>query len=79
MDFSTIKAIRIPEGNVTKITSKADGKVLWKAGIDPFILIDFEYTANNDGTYTLTGWKETLNGEPSNEMIIPNNNKIVLD
>lgn len=42
------------------------------------ILVDFEYTANEDGTYTLTGWKQTLNGEPSTEMIIPDNNMIVL-
>lgn len=46
---------------------------------DPTVdLIDFEYTANDDGTYTLTGWKETLNGEASTEMIIPNNTLIVL-
>ena len=42
------------------------------------VLIDFEYTANDDGTYTLTGWKQTLNGEASTEMIIPDNNMIVL-
>lgn len=41
-------------------------------------LIDFEYTANADGTYTLTGWKQTLNGEPSTEMIVPNNNLIIV-
>ena len=41
---------------------------------DPeILLIDFDYTSNNDGTYTITGWKETLNGEPSTEMIIPDN------
>lgn len=31
MDFSTVKELKIPEGNVTKITD-ASGKVLWKAG-----------------------------------------------
>jgi hypothetical protein len=36
------------------------------------ILIDFDYTANDDGTYTLTNWKQTLNGEPSTKMVIPN-------
>lgn len=46
---------------------------------DPIIqLIDFDYTDNGDGTYTLTGWKQTLNGEPSTELIIPDNNMIVL-
>lgn len=46
---------------------------------DPAIqLVDFEYTDNGDGTYTLTGWKQTLNGEASTEMIIPNNSLIVL-
>jgi hypothetical protein len=44
---------------------------------DPTVqLIDFEYTENEDGTYTLTDWKETLNGEPSTEAIVPNNGLI---
>lgn len=42
------------------------------------VLVDFEYTANDDGTYTITGWKETLNGEASTEMIIPNNGLIIV-
>ena len=29
MDFSTVTELKIPEGNVTKITD-ASGKVLWK-------------------------------------------------
>lgn len=41
-------------------------------------LIDFNYTTNEDGTYTITSWKETLNGEPSTEMIIPDSEFIVL-
>ena len=41
-------------------------------------LIDFTYTTNNDGTYTITGWKGTLNGEPSTEMIVPDNGLIKL-
>lgn len=40
------------------------------------ILIDFDYTANDDGTYTLTAWKETLNGEPSTELVVPDNSRI---
>ena len=35
------------------------------------LLVDFEYTENADGTYTITDWKKTLNGEPSTECIIP--------
>lgn len=50
--------------------------------VEPFnpevVLIDFEYTANEDGTYTLTGWKQTLNGEASTDMVIPFNNLIIL-
>ena len=42
------------------------------------VLIDFEYTDNGDGTYTITDWKETYNGEPSTEMIVPNNAYIIL-
>lgn len=41
-------------------------------------LIDFNYITNSDGTYTITSWKGTLNGEASTEMIVPNNNKIIV-
>ena len=41
-------------------------------------LIDFEYTDNGDGTYTITGWKGTTNGAASTEIIIPNNSKIIV-
>ena len=41
-------------------------------------LADFEYTTNDDGTYTITSWKETLNGEASTEMIVPDNSLIKL-
>ena len=41
-----------------------------------FHLDDFEYTDNNDGTYTITAWKGTLNGETSTEMIVPDTNRI---
>ena len=40
-------------------------------------LIDFTYTENN-GTYTITGWKGTLNGEPSTKAIIPNSSKVII-
>ena len=42
------------------------------------VLIDFTYTDNGDGTYTILDWKETYNGEPSTEMIVPNNAYIIL-
>lgn len=41
-------------------------------------LIDFEYKDNGDGTCTLLAWKETLNGEPSTELIIPDDSNIIL-
>lgn len=41
-------------------------------------LIDFDYTDNQDGTYTITGWKQTLNGEPSTELIVPDNPSIIV-
>ena len=41
-------------------------------------LIDFEYESDGSGSYTLTGWKGTLNGKPSTEMIIPDNENIIL-
>ena len=43
-----------------------------------FTLIDFTFTDNGNDTYTLTGWKGTLNGIPSTELVIPNNSKIIL-
>ena len=39
-------------------------------------LVDFEYTTESDGTYTLTAWKGTLNGVSSTEIVIPDNNLI---
>lgn len=42
------------------------------------ILADFTYTDNGDGTYTITGWNGTYNGEPSTEMIIPNYGCIIV-
>lgn len=81
MNFSTIKSITIPEGNVTKIT--CGGVVIWSYGIpleEDLILklIDFEYEDNRDGTVTLTAWKETLNGVANTEMVIPDDSRIIL-
>lgn len=41
-------------------------------------LIDFNYMNNGDGTYTLTGWKGTLNGVESTKLIVPDSNKIIV-
>lgn len=41
-------------------------------------LTDFTYTKNSDGTYTITDWKGTLNGEASTEMIVPDSDKIII-
>ena len=42
------------------------------------VLVDFEYTSNDDGTYTITGWKGTLNGVESTECVVPNNALIIV-
>lgn len=35
IDFSKVKSLTIPEGNVTKITRNSDGKVLWELASAP--------------------------------------------
>ena len=40
------------------------------------ILIDFKYTDHGDGTYTITDWKQTYNGQSSTKCVIPNYNWI---
>lgn len=47
-----------------------DGNLVSELAIDE-VLKDFEYVVEDDGTYTLTGWKQTLNGQPSTECVIP--------
>lgn len=43
------------------------------------LLVDFDYTVNEDGAYELTNWKKTLNGVSNdNKILIPNSNKILL-
>lgn len=39
---------------------------------------DFTYTTNDDGTKTITGWKETYLGAASTEMIVPNDGTIII-
>lgn len=41
-------------------------------------LKDFTYTTNSNGTYTLTGWKGTLNGETSTRLVVPNSVKVLI-
>lgn len=55
-----------------------DGMGQIQIDLDSVELLDFVFTRNADGTYTLTGWKGTLNCEPSTEMIIPDRDFIVL-
>lgn len=46
---------------------------------DPAVeLIDFGYTANADGTYTLTSWKGTTGGVTGTELIVPDNALVIL-
>lgn len=56
-----------------------NGVVVWKKEtFDESILVDFYYTKNDDGTYTITDWKKTYNGESSTRCIIPEHEKIIL-
>lgn len=57
-----------------------DPKIWRKKFVDTWgdILIDFYYTFNpRNGTATITGWKGTLNGEPSTVMVVPDYDKII--
>lgn len=46
---------------------------------DPEVgLVDFEYIKNDDGTYTITDWKGTYNGEKSTKLVIPNSSLIIV-
>lgn len=69
VEISYIDAGLIYTANVPITVNEFDSTV---------VLVDFEYTSNDDGTYALTGWKGTYNGEASTEMIIPNNGLIIV-
>ena len=43
------------------------------------LLMDFTYVANGDGTYSITGWKGTLNGTPSTECVVPASEFVVVN
>ena len=66
---TSIEIQYVDEYNITYTTSTP---------VSVVSLVDFEYTTNEDGTYTITGWKQTLNGELSTEMIIPDSPLIIL-
>lgn len=82
-DYSCIPEI-INENTTYVSIAYTEGDIIHEAIIPITIktvaesLIDFNYKTNSNGTYTITGWKGTLNGEPSTEMIIPNSNLIIV-
>lgn len=43
------------------------------------LFIDFVYTDNGDGTYTIIDWKGTLNGQPSTEIVVPDSRQIIVN
>lgn len=73
LDNDTFIEIKYIEAGITHIATVP-------ITVNPFnpaiILIDFNYTDNGDGTYTVIGWKGTYNGEASTEIIIPDNGLI---
>jgi hypothetical protein len=42
------------------------------------ILIDFYYVDNGNGTYSITGWKQTYQGVSSTKCVIPDYPQIIL-
>lgn len=69
--------------NIITISYEEAGKTYIEninISISPFnpeeVLIDFYYTANEDGTYTITDWKGTYNGVSSTKIIVPDNTLI---
>lgn len=64
----------IEGGNVLK-----DFVAINVSEFDPAVeLVDFTYTSNADGTYTLTAWKGTTNGVSGTELIVPDNGLVIL-
>lgn len=41
-------------------------------------LTDFTYTINSDGSFTITGWKETYQGVSDTKIVVPNNGLITV-
>ena len=70
----TIVTITYVEGTKTYTTTL---EINFSVDVES-LLTDFTYTDNSDGTYTITGWNQTLNGESSTEFIVPDSDKIIL-
>lgn len=69
--------------NIITISYEEAGKTYTEninISISPFnpeeVLVDFYYTTNEDGTYTITDWKGTYNGVSSTKIIVPDNGLI---
>lgn len=57
----------------------SDGNLVSEREFDPTTdLVDFEYADNDNGTYTLNSWKGTYKGEPSTEIIVPNQESLIV-
>lgn len=84
IDFESASSVYVTVGGVHKKVSKVletvNGVWVLKYLGDEFaaLLVDFEYTNNDNGTATITGWKGTYNGEPSTELVIPDDPRIIL-
>lgn len=58
---------------------KSDPLIIKVNEFDPTIeLVDFNYSSNSDGTYTLTSWKGTTGNVTGTELIIPDNTLVML-
>ena len=73
VEGTTSVEITYTENNVTH-TTNVPITVLGAADA----LVDFEYTDNGDGTYTIIDWKGTENGEVSTRIVIPDSQQIIL-
>ena len=76
------------EGATTVVITYVDGDSTFTANVTitvvsgfdvTKVLQDFTYKTNANGTYTLTGWKGTLNGVPSTECVVPDSELIIVD
>lgn len=84
INISNISKPLTKQNNKLFLSYVIDGEELFDTTLDltvkdfdpAAILVDFDYTDNGDGTYIITDWKQTLNGESSTELIIPNNTHI---
>lgn len=72
---TTFISIKYVEGGIEHTTTVPVNMVPFDPAI---VLVDFSYVDNGNGTYTIVGWNGTYNGEPSTELIIPNNGCIIV-